>query len=44
MMLQFWVYTLADGRRVLVESGANTARYDPFIGFGVIRAILGAAE
>lgn len=40
MMNQFWIYTLCDGRRVLVLAGGDTGRYDPFIGFGVVVAKL----
>ena len=42
MMDQFWLYTLADGRRVLVEANIRLDRFDLMIGFGVVRAILRA--
>lgn len=39
MMHQFWIYRLADGRRVLVEADVSD-RYDFMTGFGIIRTIL----
>jgi len=41
MLTQFWTYTLDDGRRVLVEAGTSP-RWDVWIGFGTVRAILPA--
>ena len=39
-MSQFWIYTLADQKRVLVLDNTNPGRYDPIIGFGVVVAKL----
>ena len=41
MMLQFWTYTLADGRRVLVNACAGIGSYYEFMtGFGRVVAFL----
>jgi hypothetical protein len=40
-MTQFWTYTLADGRRCLVDALAGIGRqYDWYTGFGRVVAVL----